>query len=694
MIERAVVEYIANALWQVPLLAGGAWLLLWAVKPGPRTQHGVWLAVLGLAVLLPLHSMESAGALPIQARQVLLGAAVGPVPNAAVGPVSDPEEQMVVSSEELERPLVKDPVQRSWLAIVPRVCSVRLTATVVHWLVGVYGATVLFGMFRVAQAWRTARRLVEESRETTVCACEMAHLEGYGERLGIRLPQLRESCAVSSPMIVGLVAPVLLLPEEFGRHTEDEVRAALCHELAHVKRRDYLVNLVCQVVALPVGWHPVTYGVQQRIRRTREMVCDAMAAREMQSEISYARCLLAMARSMLGGASMVEQAEGLGLFGNNILEERVMRLMETKTATNVRAKLARAASGATMMIAATAVAAMFHVVPTMAAQNTVVAAQSEPVAPVAPVAPAPAPQSVPAPELAPVPPAPAPLSVPAPQLAPIAPMAPIAPTAPLAAPVPPAPGATGRKAVHVFRGKDADGKSYVIVNGEQRELTPEEKSKVDKAMAETKAKIDSPEFRKQMADAQKEAAEAAAKLNGPEFKKQMEDAQKQAWAAKGYLNSPEFKQQMDEARKEAAEAAAKLNGPEFKKQMEDAQKQAWAAKGYLNSPEFKQQMDEARKQVAEASAKLNSPEFRKQIEDAVRQNTAAKDFLNSPEFKRQMDEARKQMADASAQINSAEFKKQMADIGKQLHGAMRCQTDEANRKPNEKKSQAGDKPVQ
>ena len=52
MMERGVVEYIANALWQVPLLAGGAWLFLWAARPGPRTQYGVWLGVLGLAVLL------------------------------------------------------------------------------------------------------------------------------------------------------------------------------------------------------------------------------------------------------------------------------------------------------------------------------------------------------------------------------------------------------------------------------------------------------------------------------------------------------------------------------------------------------------------------------------------------------------------------------------------------------------------
>jgi hypothetical protein len=61
MMERAIIEYAINALWQVPLLAGSAWLLLRMVRPAPVTQHRVWLAVLGLAVLLPVHGMGSGG---------------------------------------------------------------------------------------------------------------------------------------------------------------------------------------------------------------------------------------------------------------------------------------------------------------------------------------------------------------------------------------------------------------------------------------------------------------------------------------------------------------------------------------------------------------------------------------------------------------------------------------------------------
>jgi hypothetical protein len=44
MIEQALTEYMVNALWQLPLLASGAWLLLRMVRPQPRMQHRVWLA--------------------------------------------------------------------------------------------------------------------------------------------------------------------------------------------------------------------------------------------------------------------------------------------------------------------------------------------------------------------------------------------------------------------------------------------------------------------------------------------------------------------------------------------------------------------------------------------------------------------------------------------------------------------------
>ena len=479
MIELSLIEYMVNALWQLPLLAGGAWLLLRTARPGPRIQHGVWLAVLGLAVLLPVHGMGKPGVLAIQPQHIR----------------SSTQENVAWNEQPAQNHWRR--IDTAWLQFSPRMHRVNLAPTTAHWLVRLYLATITFALFRIARAWRAARHLVKHSRETTLWNQDSAALEDCCRRLGVKPPRLRESEEVPSPMIVGVTAAVLLLPEGFARHTADEVRAALCHELAHIKRRDYLVNAICQLAALPVIWHPVTYGVQQCIRRTREMVCDAIAAQEMKSEIRYAKCLLALAQSMLGGNGMAEQAQFLGLFSSNILEERVMRLVEAKT-MSMRAKLVRVASGAAVMIATTSMAAMFHVAPTMAqskagtppeaAQNAPAASQSQPQ-----------------------------------DLRPIGSL----------------PALT-------------DKRDPQPVPAEQRRSEKELQQRIADAQrrtSEATAKFNSPEFKQQIADAQRQALEATAKFDSHEFKQQIADAQRQASEATAKFDNPAFKQQIADLQK-------------------------------------------------------------------------------------------------------------------------------------------------
>jgi hypothetical protein len=391
-------------------------------------------------------------------------------------------------------------------------------------------------------------------------------------------------------MVVGAASPVVLLPEGFAGHPNDEVRAALLHELAHVKRRDYLTNGVCQLAALPVNWHPVAYVVQQKIRRTREMACDEMAAREMQSELGYARCLVTMARQMLSGG-LAERPEFVGLFSNNVLEERVMRLMETKAVLSARAKALRLVSGATAMAAATLMAASFHVVPTMAAESvanspavrtavlraTVLSsadaavgapvcvhrAAKAPVAPVpakAPVAPtapvsarvvavpvaaalatpyateAVAPVALQAPPSVPAMAPPSPVAA-SPAIAPAA--APAAPAAPeFAPPTPSSPAAPAapvdkekskKKSTYVYR-MGPNGDEVVSINGDGRVLTPQEKEQVERAMEQ----FHNGDFARHMADMQREMAQL--KL-------------------KDTFDSPEFREEMERVRREFAESA-------------------------------------------------------------------------------------------------------------------------------------------
>jgi beta-lactamase regulating signal transducer with metallopeptidase domain len=361
--ERAMLEYLANALWQLPVLAAGAWALLWLMKPSPQTQYRVWLAVLGFAVVLPAWGIRSGTIVAVPgasfdelATARILQRSAGVVAVNATAPVT-------MASV----PVAGKTAKGMW-RLPSRVQRVHLPAVATHWVLGVYVGSVLLGLLRVMKAWRSARGLVEVSQEVALCTTAEAVLRDFGASFDVRLPEVRECAAVTSPMVVGAVSPVVLLPEGFAGHAEDEVKAALLHELAHVKRRDYLTNGICQLAVLPVGWHPVAYVVQQKIRRTREMACDEMAAREMRSELGYARCLVTMARRMLGGG-LAERPEFVGLFSNNVLEERVMRLMETKTVLSARAKLVRWSTGATAMAAATLMAASFHVVPTMAAES-------------------------------------------------------------------------------------------------------------------------------------------------------------------------------------------------------------------------------------------------------------------------------------------------------------------------------------
>ena len=618
MIERALIarmlfEYMANALWQIPLLAGGAWLLLTAVKAGPRAQYGVWLGVLGLAVLLPLHGMGGTGAVAVQVTDAASGARMLPV--AAQG-----ETAQSLQRQEAVRGLDQARELDGWFD--PFYLSVSSKAA--DWLVAMYLGLVLFGLCRVVWAWRMARRLVEGSQEIALVDDEAALLERCGRRLGVRLPEVRESAAASSPVVVGAVRPVLLLPRGFARYSEAERRAAVLHELAHVKRRDYLVNAVCRVVGLPVVWHPAAHWVQGRVRRSREMVCDAMAAEEMESEVGYARCLLSLAKDALARRKFEREMAGMGLFGSDVLEERVMRLMETKQAMTMRTKLVRVASGATVMLLAMAVAVTFHVTPTLAASKValpepvmIAAAQAAAVAPIIAQANAPNADAAAAKQV----------------------------TAQRGTAV----GRVAKKPV--VHKRDTAGRTAVVVKDE-RPLTAEEKLQVDeavaagqRAMAEATAKLNSPEFKRQIADAQAEAMKAKELVNSPEFKKQIADAKAQAIKSKELVNSPEFKEQIADAKAQAMKSKELVNSPEFKKQIADAKAQAIKAKELVNSPEFKKQMADMQKQVEEATAKINSPEFRKQMEDAQK--------INMQEVQRKVDEAMRQMNESMQKMNES-----------------------------------------
>ncbi|MGO8719919.1 MAG: M56 family metallopeptidase [Acidobacteriaceae bacterium] len=613
--EQILMEYIVNATWQIPLLAAAAWVFIRLGRFGPQTQHCIWLAVLGLAVGLPFLGVRAD--LPQAALASCTSCNVKPIGLArgeSTAPVFVDRNSDTGASRwleeftELRRP------------------TLRLSESATEWLAGLYLATFLFGLFRIVSAWYEARRLVNDSCATELQPRWKTMFEDSGRRLGAKLPQLRKSGEVHSPVVVGVLNPVLLLPENFDDHFENEIQAALYHELAHVRRHDYLGNMICRIAALPIVWHPVTYAVQQRIRRTREMVCDQLAAREMQSRIGYAKCLLTMAQRTLGQRDLANSAQAMGLFGDNMLEERIMRLMKGKGTMTVRMKLARVASGATAMILATAMAASFHVTPTLA--QTTGKAVTVPASPTPPAPPAPDTSVAPAAPVVPVTPA-----APDEALVPVAPMAPV--------PAEAKPSRKNKKVVqpHPKKVKDESvidvDEAHVLTAAQQARLR-EEMDAMNAQIAAATKHLDSPEFQRQMADLAKQQTELknldlakiqreidneTVKLNSPEFQRQMENFQKQ-------LASDDIQRRM-------AEASTKLKAAE-------AQAQQQVNLKALDMSKIQQQIDAA-------TAKINSREFQRQMENLQKQ-------LAGGELQRRMEQAAKAMKDAESQMGQVQTK--------------------------------------
>jgi bla regulator protein blaR1 len=105
----------------------------------------------------------------------------------------------------------------------------------------------------------------------------LAHLAA---RLGIRRAvSLRIVEALASPITAGWWRPVVLMPAALvARMPPELLEALLAHELAHVRRHDFLVNLLQNVVEILLFYHPAVWWLSRRIRHERELIADSIAA--------------------------------------------------------------------------------------------------------------------------------------------------------------------------------------------------------------------------------------------------------------------------------------------------------------------------------------------------------------------------------------------------------------------------------
>jgi len=190
------------------------------------------------------------------------------------------------------------------------------------WLAPIWIAGVLFFHVRGMASWIAARRL----RRRGVCAAAQSYqvlVDRLAARLRLSRPvMLLESCLAEVPVVIGYLRPVILMPVGLlAGLPAGQIESILLHELAHIRRHDYLVNLMQIVVESLVFYHPAVWWISGVMRTERENCCDDLVVATQGDALGYAAALTALERSRGAARHAVLAATG------GSLVKRVRRLL-------------------------------------------------------------------------------------------------------------------------------------------------------------------------------------------------------------------------------------------------------------------------------------------------------------------------------------------------------------------------------
>jgi GWxTD domain-containing protein len=201
------------------------------------------------------------------------------------------------------------------------------------WIVGVW----VFALGQVA-GWISVCRL---RRRGVCCAPEswQKELARLSAQLRVSRPiLLLESCLANVPMVVGHLRPAILMPIGLlAGLPAEQIEAILVHELAHIRRHDYLVNILQRSVECLLFYHPAAWWMSSVVRAERENCCDDVAVAISGNVQEYALALAALEQNRWSGRESALAASG------GSLVKRIRRLLYPKGSNGVWTPLSAAA---------------------------------------------------------------------------------------------------------------------------------------------------------------------------------------------------------------------------------------------------------------------------------------------------------------------------------------------------------------
>lgn len=323
---------LIHSIWQFAILALVIAVLLRLLRSAPATvRYWASLLALGIMVIAPVVTFlllpdinkgtaslapeaasPSPRSQPVAATSSVIAPSPRPdrLPRPRIEPVDINKDTASKTPLNTERPLT------SWLARVRIMIAPWLEVCVAIWGIGVF----LFAL-RPLSSWYRLHRL-RRVGVSPVGEDVRRSLAGASQRLGVRKAvRALQSTFARVPLVAGYLRPVILLPAGLATGLPaSQLEAILLHELAHVRRHDYLVNLAQTLVETLFFYHPAIWWLSSRIRQERELCCDELAARALGDRAGYGRALLAL-EELRGTAPVLS----LGARGGSLLE-RIRRL--------------------------------------------------------------------------------------------------------------------------------------------------------------------------------------------------------------------------------------------------------------------------------------------------------------------------------------------------------------------------------
>lgn len=277
-------------LWQGAVIgAVAAGLLVWLSRRGPEVRYGIGVLALVASLLAPVVTFATFATLGVDGGSLVIVGASGPLEGIGVS--------------------TGVPLSR------------LLPGLAWFWLLGAAAMQV-----RTLVLMGRARRLV--TRGTSAPSAEWAdRFERLRVRVGVRpAVRLLRSARVAGPVVIGWLRPVILVPAEvFSGMPSRQLSAVLAHELAHVRRHDFLVNLLQAVAEALLFFHPVVWWLSARVREEREFCCDDLVLRTGGDRAQFARGLAAL-ESLTSGATI---APAVAAHGGSLMK-RIERLVHPK----------------------------------------------------------------------------------------------------------------------------------------------------------------------------------------------------------------------------------------------------------------------------------------------------------------------------------------------------------------------------